>query len=170
MSFLRGLLDRLLLVGAIVAGGLVPGFIAQYRQRLGGRLDQARLDLEPWQKIAERFHHGNLEELIRYHLSSRDPTFHAEGTVIRSLVETVQQLQSAVNALHGSLFQQARYLAGHADAGLMRATFSDWVPTFALSAEGILFAVSFAVALWLLFQGVWWLIARGGSHALSYSR
>ena len=170
MSFLRGLLDRLLLVGAIVAGGLVPGFIAQYRQRLGGRLDQATLDLEPWQKIADRFHHGDLEELIRYHLSSKDATFHAEGTVIRSLVETVHQLQSAANALHGSLFQQVRYLAAHADAPLMRATYSDWVPTFSLSAEGILFATFFAIAVWLVFQSAWWLAARGSSLALGYSR
>ena len=51
MSYVRGLIDRLLLICAAVAGGLVPGFISQYRQRLGGRLDQARLDLAPWQKL-----------------------------------------------------------------------------------------------------------------------
>src|SRR5215469_11999703 len=55
MSLIRGFIDRLLLVCAIVAGGLVPGFIAQYRQRLGGRLDQAQIDLAPWQKIADQY-------------------------------------------------------------------------------------------------------------------
>ena len=34
MFIVRGLIDRLLLILAVVAGGLVPGFIAQYRQRL----------------------------------------------------------------------------------------------------------------------------------------
>ena len=47
MSFVRGLLDRIVLVAAFIAGGLVPGFITQYRQRVGGRLDQALLDLIP---------------------------------------------------------------------------------------------------------------------------
>ena len=164
MLFLRGLFDRLLLVGAVVAGGLLPGFIAQYRQRLGGRLDQAKFDLEPWQRIADMFHQGNLEKLIQYHLNSSDPTFRAEGNVIRSLLETVQQLQSAVDALHSSLFQQVQYLALHADMGLTRATFSDWVPTFALSAEGLLFALLFAVGLWLVFHALWWLIAQAGSR------
>jgi len=164
MKYLRGLFDRLFLVGAVVAGGLVPGFIAQYRQRLGGRLDQARLDLEPWQRIADQFHHGDIEKLIRYHLNSDDPTFHSEGAVIRSLVDTVQQLQSAVDALQSSLFQQLGYLALHADAGLTRATFSDWVPTFALSAEGLLFALLFAVAIWSLFHALWWLLALGGGR------
>ena len=170
MSFLRGLLDRLFLVGAVVAGGLVPGFIAQYRQRLGGRLDQARLDLEPWQRIADQFHQGSIEKLIQYHLNSSDPTFHSEGNVIRSLVITVQQLQSAIDALHSSLFQQLGYLALHADAGLARATFSDWVPTFSLSVEGLLFALLFAVAVWLLFQALWWLLALAGGRLFGRPR
>jgi hypothetical protein len=137
----------------------MPGFIAQYRQRLGGRLDQARLDLAPWQHLAEQSYQGDIGQLIRYHLESSDPTFHAEGAMIRTLVTTVQQLQSAVDALHGSLFRQAAYLALHADPGLARATLHDWVPTFALSSEGIVFALAFALAVWLLFHALWSLIA-----------
>ena len=159
MFLLRGLLDRLFLVGAVVAGGLVPGFISQYRQRLGGRLDQARLDLAPWQKIADQFYHGDIDKLIQYHLSSNDPTFHAEGAVIRALVATVQQLQASVAALHGSLLQQLHYLALHSDPALARATFGDWVPTFSLSGEGLLFALLFALGVWLLFHALWRLVA-----------
>ena len=159
MSFVRGLLDRVLLVCAVVAGGLVPGFIAQYRQRLGGRLDQAQLDLAPWQHLADQYYQGDIERLIRYHLASSDPTFHGEGAIIRALVTTVQQLQSAVDALHGNLFQRAAYLALHADPGLARATLHDWVPTFALSSEGIVFALAFGVVVWLLFHALWHLIA-----------
>ena len=163
MSFVRGLLDRLLLACAVVAGGLIPGFIAQYRQRLGGRLDQARLDLAPWQRLADQNYQGDIERLIRYHLESTDPQFHAEGGIIRSLVTTVQQLQSAVDALQGSLFRQAAYLALHADANLARATWHDWVPTFALSAEGLLFALLFAVLVWLAFHILWRLLALLGA-------
>jgi Protein of unknown function (DUF2937) len=148
-----------LLACAVVAGGLVPGFVAQYRQRLGGRLDQARLDLAPWQRLAEQYYQGDIERLIRYHLESSDPKFHAEGAVIRSLVATVQQLQNAVDALQGSLFHQAAYLALHADPGLARATWHDWVPTFALSTEGIVFALVFAVVVWLAFHALWRLLA-----------
>jgi hypothetical protein len=169
VSFLRGLLDRLLLVGAFVAGGLLPGFIAQYRQRLGGRLDQARLDLEPWQKIADQFYQGDIGQLIQYHVNSSDPAFHSEGALIRALVATVQQLQGAVDALHSNLFHQIGYLALHADGDLVRATFSDWVPAFALSAEGLTFAVLFAVAIWLLFHGLWWLLAHSYRRSLKRS-
>jgi len=159
MVFLRGLLDRLLLVCAVVAGGLVPGFIAQYRQRLGGRLDQARLDLVPWQRLADQYYQGDIERLIRYHLDSSDPKFQAEGGIIRTLVTTVQQLQSAVDALHGSLFHQAVYLTVHGDPAVAAATLRDWVPTFSLSGEGIVFALTFALVVWLLFHALWRLIA-----------
>jgi Protein of unknown function (DUF2937) len=164
MPFVRGLLDRLLLICAVVAGGLVPGFIAQYRQRLGGRLDQARLDLASWQHLAEQYYQGDIERLIRYHLESSDPTFHAEGAIIRSLLTTVQQLQSAADALQGSVFHQAAYLTLHADPGLVRATLHDWVPTFALSAEGIAFALAFGAVVWLAFQAVWGIGAWLGSR------
>jgi hypothetical protein len=162
MSFIRGLVDRLLLICAIVAGGLVPGFISQYRQRLGGMLDQAKRDLAPWQRIADQNFHGDLAQLIQYHLASKDPTFHAEGAAISSLVASVQHLQSEVAALHGSLFQQAVYLALHVDPAIAHATLGDWVPTFGLSADGISFALIFALCLWLLFQILWSLGALGG--------
>jgi hypothetical protein len=162
----RGILDRLLLIGAVVAGGLVPGFISQYRQRLGGRLDQARLDLAPWQKLADQYQHGDLNALIGYHLKSQDPTFQAEGAVIQSLVHSVEALQAAVTALHTGLFQQVAYLATHGDPALARATWADWVPTFSLSGEGIAFALLFGLLVWLVFQGLWWLLARlAGSGA-----
>ncbi len=155
MLFIRGLIDRLLLLAAVITGGLVPGFITQYVQRLGGRLDQARLDLAPWQQIADQYHHGDLAQLIQYHLASRDPTFHAEGAAIQSLVTAVQRLQIAADALHGTLLHQLGYLALHADPELARATLGDWVPTFALSAEGILLALGFGLSLWLVFHALW---------------
>jgi hypothetical protein len=171
MTLLRNLLDRLLLIAAVVAAGLVPGFIAQYRQRLGGMLDQARIDLAPWQAIADQNHHGDLDELVRYHLASSDPTFHAEGSAIAQLVDNVQRLQAEVTALQASLWQQLGHLASHLDRAVARATWTDWVPTFALSFEGLLFAFAFAFVLWLAFQLLWsgaawallrWRDARGG--------
>ena len=158
MRFIRGLVDRLLLLAAAITGGLVPGFISQYRQRLGGRLDQALADLAPWQRLADQYHHGQLAELIQYHLASPDPTFHAEGAIIQSLVQSVARLQMAVDALHTSLFRQIAYLSTHTDPELARATFGDWVPTFALSVEGIIFALAFALALWLIFHALWFFV------------
>ena len=98
----------------------------------------------------------------RYHLASKDPTFHAEGAAISSLVASVQHLQSEVAALHGNVFQQAVYLSLHVDPAIAHATLGDWVPTFGLSTDGISFALLFALCLWLLFQILWSAGAMGG--------
>jgi hypothetical protein len=170
--FVRGLLDRILLVSAAVGGGLVPGFIAQYQQRLGGRLDQARLDLAAWQKVADQFFQGNLDRLIQYHLDSNNATFHSEGSVIRSLVDSVRRLQEAVAALQGNVFQQSTYLARHLDIDLARATLTNWSPTLTLSFEGLLFALAFALMIWCLFHLIWLLLAlvAGALSGSGYQR
>ncbi len=164
MIILRGFLDRLMLLCAAVVGGIVPGFMVQYRQRLGGRLDQARLDLESWQRIADQFFRGDLSKLIQEHLRSADPAFRAEGGAIRSLTETVHRLQSAFDALHGSIFHQFVYLVAHADTGIARATFQDWVPTFSFSIDGLTFAALLALSVWLIFHASWWLLGTAAGR------
>jgi hypothetical protein len=47
MAFIRGILDRIILVTSVVAVGCIPSFIAQYRQRV-----------------------GSLQELMQHHLAS----------------------------------------------------------------------------------------------------
>jgi hypothetical protein len=66
MKVVRDILDRIVLLAAVVAAGCIPSFIVQYRQRAGGRLDQALADLTPFQAIADRYHGGSLAELVRY--------------------------------------------------------------------------------------------------------
>ena len=86
--FFRGLLDRAVLVAGTVAGGCVPGFIIQYRQRVEGRLDQVDQDLAPFRAIAERFHGGSLDALIKHQLVSPDSTFRADGAAIQTMVDS----------------------------------------------------------------------------------
>ena len=94
MDILRGILDRIVLIGAILAAGCVPSFIGQYQQRLGGMLDQANRDLALFQDIANRLHGGDIQRLIKHHLASTDPTFRAEGTAIQTMLETVARLKA----------------------------------------------------------------------------
>jgi hypothetical protein len=158
MNYLRGLIDRILLACMVVAGGTVPGFLSQYRQRLGGRLDQARIDLEPWQKIADQFYHGSLAQLIADHRASADPAIRSEGGVIEGLMASIAHLQTEFTGLQGDLFHQIAYLSTNLDADVARATLHDWSPTFGFSSDALLFAALFALAIWLLFQLLWWLV------------
>jgi len=154
-TLIRGLLDRVVLVAGTVAGGCVPGFIVQYRQRVGGRLDQVIQDLAPFREIAERFHGGSLEALIRHHLISPDPTFRAEGAAVQAMLDAQLRLQGMMEALQGGVWHQLQYLVMHPDRDLLQATWSAHVPVFALDAQGILMALVIGVTLWLVFLLLW---------------
>jgi hypothetical protein len=152
---LRGLLDRLVLLAGTVAGGCVPGFIQQYRQRAGGRLDQVQIDLAPFQEIARRFHGGDMDKLVQHHLASTDPSFHAEGQALQQMMDALAHLTSVVQGLSGTIWQQIGFLLRHYDRDIGAATWRDHVPTFSLDAGGILVALVIGVSLWLLFHLLW---------------
>jgi Protein of unknown function (DUF2937) len=160
MDFIRGFLDRIILVAGVVAAGCIPSFIAQYRQRVGGRLDQVLKDLAPFQSIADQFHHGSLPELIQYHLASPDSTFHEEGTAIQTMLDSAERLKQALEALNTDLFHQLVYLASKGDPVIVRATWDIFSPSFNLTPESIVFALAVGFLVWLAFLALWTLIDR----------
>ena len=160
MIFIRGILDRIILVIGVVAAGCIPSFIAQYRQRVGGRLDQVLQDIAPFQAIADQFHHGSLQGLIQYHLASADPTFHSEGEALQGMVDSADQLGQAYQALNTDLFHQLAYMLTKTDPLIARATWEIFSPSFNLTVESIVFAVMVGAAIWLVFLAVWMIFAR----------
>lgn len=160
MTFVRGILDRIVLVTGIVAAGCIPSFIAQYRQRVGGRLDQVLQDIAPFQQIANQFHHGSLEELIQYHLASTDSTFHNEGAALLAMVNSAEQLRRALEALNTDLFHQLVYLLTRIDPAIARATWGAFSPSFNLTVESVVFALIVGVIVWLAFFAVWYIFDR----------
>lgn len=151
-TFLRGLLDRAVLIAAVLGAGTIPGFIAQYRQRVGGMLAQVQTDLAPFLEIAQRLHGGDLERLIAHHRASSDPTFRAEGDAIAAMRDTIDRLQDTYSALSGDLFQQLVYLTQSIDTEIARATWEIFEPSFSFTPSGLVFALAVGLAAWLLFS------------------
>ena len=155
MKFVRGILDRLVLLAAVVVSACIPSFIAQYRQRLGGQLDQVYSDLAPFQAIADHNFGGSLLKMIDYHLASQDTTFHREGAALQLMVDAAARLHGALQALNTDLVHQCLYLVRHPDYVLLRSTWNAYQPGFALTLEGALFALVLGLLVWLLFLGFW---------------
>ena len=160
IPFVSGLVDRIVLVAAVFAAACVPSFIAQYRQRLGGRLDQVTRDLAPFQEIANRNHGGDIGALIRHHLASADRTFRDEGGAIQAMVDSMARLKASVEALNADLLHQVGYLATNLEPDLARATWDTFVPGFSFTPEYAIFAVGAGLLIWLAFAGLWYGLAR----------
>jgi hypothetical protein len=159
VGVIRGLLDRIVLLCAVVAAGCVPSFIAQYRQRASGRLEQVLADLAPFQQIADREHGGSLTALIQHHIQSSDATFHGEGAALQTMVDSADHLRALLQGLNTDLYHQCLYLLLHGDAALAHATWVLFEPGFSLTLQGAWFALVLGVLLWLLFLGVWHAVA-----------
>jgi len=160
MSLVRGLLDRLVLIAGVLAGGCIPGFISQYQQRVGGRLDQVMQDLLPFQEIARRYHGGDMQALVKHHLESADNSFAAEGRAIEDMLDSLARLQGMIDGLAGSVLHKIGYLLGHFDREIGTATWHDFLPSFNLDPASLLVAGAFGVCCWLLFVGVWFGVSR----------
>ena len=160
MLFMRGILDRLILVTSIIAAGCIPSFIAQYRQRVGGQLDQAMQDIAPFQEIANLFHHGSLQELIQHHLASADATFYKEGAALQAMVNSAAQLSATLQALNTDLLHQFAYLLTGVDVNIARSTWEIFSPSFTLTVESVIFACVVGVLIWLAFIAIWTIFAR----------
>lgn len=160
MALIRGILDRIVLVAGVIVAGCIPSFIVQYRQRVGGMLDQVLKDLVPFQLIADKLHHGSLQELIQHHLDSSDPTFYKEGAAVRTMLESAEQLRNTFQALNTDLFHQLSYLVTRIDPLVARATWDVFSPSFGLSVESVVFGSVVGVSIWLVFLAVWYVIDR----------
>jgi hypothetical protein len=156
MGLIRGALDRLVLVAAMLAAGCVPSFMAQYRQRVGGRLDQVLRDLMPFEHIAQSDFGGSLEALIQHHRDSLDKAFQQEAAAIQQMLDAAARLREAAAALDTNVYGQAAWLLRHADPDLVHATWSAWRPSFDVSLDGLTFAFVAGLALWALFLLMWY--------------
>lgn len=150
---LRSILDKLVFGLGLLIGGMFPSYLVQYRQRLGGLFDQISLDLQPFQEIADRYHNGSLEVLIKHHLNSSDPTFYAEGFAVQGMVDNHQRLSEAYAALDSSLIHQLGYLATNMDNQLFRSTWADFSPAFVTTVDALIFAFLAAFLFSLVFHG-----------------
>lgn len=155
MTLLRGMLDRLSLVGLMLAAALVPGYVNQYQQQVGGRLEQVRLDLAPFQRIANREHDGSLDALVQHHLASADATFFAEGRALQAMLDSEQRLEQAFAGLDTTLAGQLAYLLRNPDASVTRATWELYDPTLSVTPATLVFAAVVGGGVWTLLYLLW---------------
>jgi hypothetical protein len=161
------LLDRVLCGLGAVAFAQLPEFIQQYRQRLGGHLDEARHQLAEYTAIATRAK-LSLPQFIERTSTNSDTLVSQLGTVMRNVVLRVDELTTAEAALsHASLWQKPFVFIAHVDAGIARATWDVYLPAVPTTGEGLCYAVAGMITLLGLYHG---LIRYPISAALSRRR
>lgn len=128
----------------MIAGGLATGiaasqapeFAQQYRQRLGGAIDELTRQVVRFDEEAKDF--GLTPDAALYRLAaSADPVARARGVAIGDDMERLDRLSAQREAFRtAGSFDRLSVLAEHVDPDLARATWRDFEPAVPTTAEG----------------------------------
>ncbi len=130
------------LAGAVGAGSLsqFPTYYQQYLQRLGGRLDQAQIQVSRIEQAA-RDEGMTLAAYIDKFTSSADTTYRQQGAVLREEVADLSRLRDAVDALiQAPPIARPLRLLQNIDMDTARTALGDFALSLPLTTEGFVYA------------------------------
>lgn len=119
-----------------LAGAQMPEFAQQYRQRLGGAIDELR-------RVATRFDDGarasglSRGEAVRKLTDNPDPLVRRQGEAQDEVAARLLRLEEQRRSYDGAgPFGRLLIFVRDADPGLARATYLDYEPAWPATAEG----------------------------------
>lgn len=130
----------------------IPNFVDQYQKRIDAHYLEANESFKGFQDIANRFHDGNIESLIKKHEASSDTTFNAEAEPLRKIFARKIRFEREHNALQTSLFGKAKHIAFAGDQEIIEETYNDYSPGLPLDINSIIWGLSIAFILTILYE------------------
>jgi hypothetical protein len=143
---------RIVAFGLGLLGGVVasqgPEYAQQYRQRLGGAIDELRRIVERFDADASANGHSRNGAVDRLK-ASPDNLVSRQGDAMRANVERLDRLERQRQAyVEAGPFQRVVVLARDGDLDLMEATYRDFEPAVPATQEGLVAAVIGLLAGW----------------------
>jgi len=152
MKTMHYMIIIILFAAGLLFGLQVPNFVDQYQKRIDAHYLEANESFKGFQDIANRFHNGNIEELIKKHEESSDSTFNAESEPLRKIFARKIRFEREHNALQTSLFGKAKHIAMAGDRETMQETWQQYSPGLPLDINSIIWGLSIALLLVILFE------------------
>lgn len=148
------MIGRLLTGAMIVAGALtasqLPEFAQQYRQRIGGAVDElnafvTRFDADAATQGLTR------NQAIARHMVNADELFRKRGIAMEDTIERRDRLAAQQKAMmDDNTFVRLVNFASHADRDLTNATFNAFEPAIPVTVEGGIMAAIGGLFGWLI--------------------
>ncbi|MBX5130961.1 DUF2937 family protein [Rhizobium lentis] len=167
-----GQIARIIAIVAGLAGGTVfsqaPEFAQQYRQRIGGAIDELRVIVDDFNRQAAQ-HHLNRQQALSAYAQSADDFLRDRGVSMQSTITRYEKLQlQQLKLATAAPVAKPFVLLGDADDVVFANTWRDFVPGVPVSFAGLLWgAIGFvggSVVAALLGFGVRRIIRRRGAY------
>jgi hypothetical protein len=135
-------------------GGVVasqgPEFAQQYRQRLGGAIDELRRVVQRFEADAEA-NRQSREGAVDRLKSNPDNLVSRQGDAMRANIERLERLEGQRQAfIEAGPFQRLIIMTRNADTDIMRAAYQDFEPAVPATQEGVVAAGAGALGGWSL--------------------
>jgi hypothetical protein len=145
---------RMLTMAAAILGGVffsqAPEFAQQYRQRIGGALDELKVMITQFDTQAN--HHGlGRQEALNVYAASPETFLRKQGDTMRGIFQRYDTLlEQQDELLKASLPIKPFVVMRNADPTTLSNTWRDYVPAVPIDAAGLTWAGSGFFAGWLL--------------------
>jgi len=154
MTFINGLLQRLLFTFGVMLFMQLPQFIDHYSQQLSGYYLAQQNQLQQFQLIADRNFNGQLDTLIADFKASPAPAVQQVGKQVLTLQQSLPELATDLTILtEGSYINKLTYFITRIDSKLAENTLSLFTPGIPLSQAAIVMGLIGGITLnllWLL--------------------
>ena len=138
--------DRILFTLCFICGLQVPAFVEAYRQRLSGHFDEATLQLEQYQTVANMHFQGDINQLIESFKANQEQAVVHSADIIESLLLRVDYLTKQLNGLNQEqYFNQLVHLVTNIDTQIASQTVKDYTLNIPLTVEAA--STGFFIAL-----------------------
>lgn len=129
---------------ALLVGIQVPNFVDQYQKRVDAHLIEVSTNLRGFQEVADRYHGGSFDALIREHENSTSPTFKAEAKPLREMLARRATFLHEQQMLNTHLAAQSWHIAVNGHPELVRETRDRYTYNIPLTEQAVVAGLVFA--------------------------
>ncbi len=143
---------RIVAFGLGLLGGITasqgPEFAQQYRQRLGGAIDELRQVVQRFDTDAQASGETRQSAIARLH-SNADDFVSRQGAAMQANVERLGRLEThRETMIQAGPFARVALMVRDGDRDVMEAVYRDFEPALPVTAEGVLSSAAGFVVVW----------------------
>jgi hypothetical protein len=148
LKILSTLFDRCLFTLIFIIGVQLPEFIQQYSQRLSGHLNDALLQLNEYQLIADRHFQGKLTSMIEKYLTNSEPSIKETANIMINTSSRAENLQEHLfNIQEADYVKRVYYFITEFDESMIQATFQQYQLAIPLNLPALTTGVVLALTI-----------------------
>jgi hypothetical protein len=143
---------RIVAFGCGLCGGIIasqgPEYAQQYRQRLGGAIDELRQVITRFEADAQASGETRESAIVRLR-SNTDDFVSRQGAAMQANVERLRNLETHRDTMmQAGPFARVALMARDGDRDVMEAVYRDFEPALPVTEEGVLSTAIGFVAVW----------------------